>query len=119
MPHTAFDPALAEAQWSGMADDTRRMILGIFAEECDELCGKARAALADGDSGALARAAHTLRGAAANVGALHLAAASEALEAAATTGSTDILVELVERMTGAGEAVRAAIATGEPYLDRG
>ena len=117
MSHPPFDLAHVEAQWGDPADETYRMILGIFTDECDELCGKARSALVEGRPGDLARIAHTLRGASANVGALHLGQTAGALEAAAAAGEMGSLPALLESMETAAGVVRDVIAAGGPNFD--
>jgi chemotaxis protein histidine kinase CheA len=110
----AFDLAHIAQQWGSLDTDIYRAVLAIFADEGAKLCGDARAALADGQRPALERAAHTLKSAAANVGALHLSRCAEALEAAANTGTPQLLAQLTARTETAWEAVNTAIARQEP-----
>jgi HPt (histidine-containing phosphotransfer) domain-containing protein len=111
---STFDLAHINDQWGSPVDDIYRTILGIFAEEGVKLCADARASLATGRRDVLARAAHTLAGASANVGALHLAACARSLQASAETGKNSELEPLVARVEAAWHAVRDGIAQGEP-----
>jgi len=108
-----FDLVQIEEQWGSASDDTYRMILGIFAEECAGLCSKALLMLADGRRDQLAHVAHGVRGAAANVGAFRLAECAGLLEAAATHDE-NALVVLVAEMEYAWDAVRTEIEAGGP-----
>src|ERR1700761_8824272 len=91
----AFDLAHIADQWGGTDDDIYRAVLGIFAEEGTKLCSDAVTALADGRRQALERTAHTMKGAAANVGALHLSRCAQALEEVAGTAAPQDLAVLV------------------------
>ena len=110
----AFDLIHIADQWGSPADDIYWTILGIFAEEGAKLCADARAALAEGRPQALERTAHTLKSAAANVGALHLSRCARDLEAAVEAGAPPDLAPLVARVETAWQAVSARIAEGGP-----
>ena len=112
----AFDLTHIADQWGSPDDDIYRTILGIFAEEGTKLCGDARAALADDRRQALERTAHTLKSAAANVGALHLSHCARALEEAAGTAEREELAPLVARIETAWAEVSARIADGGPAM---
>jgi HPt (histidine-containing phosphotransfer) domain-containing protein len=109
-----FDLAQINHQWGSPADDIYRTILGIFAGESVKLCADARASLATGQWDVLMRAAHTLAGASANVGALHLAACARALHTAAEAGEKRELEPLLVQVEAAWRAVCDGIAQGEP-----
>ena len=111
----AFDLSHIADQWGSPDDDIYRAVLGIFAEEGAKLCGDARDALADDRRQALERMAHTMKSAAANVGALHLSRCAQALEAAAGTAKPAELAPLVAQVEVAWAAVSARI--GEPVGD--
>lgn len=113
-PLPTFDLAHINDQWGSSADDIYQTILGIFADESVKLCAEARVRLATGQRDVLVRAAHTLAGASANVGALHLAACARDLEAAAEAGQDGELEPLVARVEAAWQAIRDGIARGEP-----
>jgi HPt (histidine-containing phosphotransfer) domain-containing protein len=113
-PVPTFDMPHIKDQWGSPADDIYRIILGIFADESVKLCADARVSLTTGERDVLVRAAHTLAGASANVGALHLAACARALQAAAEAGKNRELEPLVARVEAAWQAVRDGIARGEP-----
>jgi len=110
----AFDLTHIADQWGSPADDIYRTILGIFAEEGAKLCRDARAALGDGRLEALGRTAHTMKSAAANVGALHLSHCAGDLEEAAEAGVSRDLAALVARLETAWAAVGERIAKGGP-----
>jgi HPt (histidine-containing phosphotransfer) domain-containing protein len=113
-PPPAFDLAHIDAQWGIPRDEIYPIILGIFADEGMKLCADARISLAAGRRDALVRAAHTLAGAAANVGALHLATCARTLQAAAETGREKEIGQLVAQVQTAWQAVSACIAQGGP-----
>jgi HPt (histidine-containing phosphotransfer) domain-containing protein len=113
----SFDlPHIAD-QWGSPADDIYRTVLAIFAEEGAKLCVDARAALAENRRQALGRIAHTMKSAAANVGALHLSRCAWALEEAAETGEIWTLAQLVAQVERAWAAVSARIAEGGPATE--
>jgi len=60
--------------------DLLREILAVFFESSDEILGEVRAAVRKGDSGALHRTAHQLKGALANLGARAASEAARELE---------------------------------------
>jgi HPt (histidine-containing phosphotransfer) domain-containing protein len=111
---SAFDKTQTAEQWGSLKDDIYLTVLGIFADEGAKLCADARASLAAGQRGALVRAAHTLAGASANVGALHLAACARALQASAEAGPDSEMEPLVTQVEAAWQAVRDEIAKGGP-----
>jgi HPt (histidine-containing phosphotransfer) domain-containing protein len=111
---SAFDKTQITEQWGSLQDDIYLTILGIFAEEGAKLCADARSSLATGQRDALVRAAHTLAGASANVGALHLAACARALQASAEAGLDRELEPLVTQVEASWQAVRDEIAKGGP-----
>jgi HPt (histidine-containing phosphotransfer) domain-containing protein len=113
-PLPTFDLAHINEQWGSLRDDIYRTILGIFADEGVKLCADARQSLATGRRDVLLRAAHTLAGASANVGALHLAGCARDLQAAVETGRDRELEPLVAQVEAAWQAVRDGIAQGEP-----
>ena|SRR6185437_9293825 len=108
-PPPAFDLAHIADQWGSPDDDIYQAVLGIFAEEGTRLCGDARAALAEDQRQTLERTAHTMKSAAANVGALHLSYCAQALEEAAGTAEPAELAPLVAQVETAWEAVSARI----------
>jgi HPt (histidine-containing phosphotransfer) domain-containing protein len=114
---SVFDLAHINAQWGSPQDDIYLTILGIFADEGAKLCAAARASLATGQRRELVRAAHTLAGASANIGALRLAACARDLEASAESGRDGELEQLIARVEAAWWSVRDGIAQGGPSLD--
>jgi HPt (histidine-containing phosphotransfer) domain-containing protein len=105
----AFDLTHIVDQWGSPDDDIYLTVLGIFAEEGTKLCGDARAALAEGRRQALERTAHTMKSAAANVGALHLSRCARALEEVAGTAEPAELAPLVAQVETAWASVSARI----------
>ena len=110
----AFDHAHIADQWGNPADDIYWTILGIFAEEGAKLCEDARTALSGSQLQALGRTAHTMKSAAANVGALHLSRCARDLEEASEAGTVRDLAPLVARVERAWAAVSKRIAEGGP-----
>src|SRR5438046_2613426 len=110
----AFDRAHIADLWGNPADDIYWTILGIFAEEGAKLCEDARVALAEVQLQALGRTAHTMKSAAANVGALHLSRCARDLEEASDAGTPRDLERLVARVETAWAAVSRRIAEGGP-----
>lgn len=115
--HPAFDLAHIADQWGSPADDIYQTVLGIFAEEGTKLCDDARTALAKDQRQALERAAHTLKSAAANVGAVHLSRCARALEEAARTAEITELAPLLARIETAWAEVSLRIADGGPAAE--
>jgi HPt (histidine-containing phosphotransfer) domain-containing protein len=109
-----FDLAQIDEAWGGTADETYRMVLGIFAPEAEGLRAGLADALARHDLTSLERLAHTLRGAAANVAASRLAASAGALERAAARGDLAALPGLFGAIEVAVAATCASIAGGGP-----
>lgn len=114
-----FDIAAINAQWGGPQDAGYRMVLGIFADEIEELGSAAARALAAADWPALAAAAHSLRGAAHNVGAAALGEAAGAVELAVRAGTSAPLAALTATMAAACTACARVITMGGPHADGG
>jgi HPt (histidine-containing phosphotransfer) domain-containing protein len=113
----AFDLAYIQEQWGELSDELYRSILKIFASEAATLCVQTRVLFAEGRREELVRAAHTIKGAAANIGALRLSQSAGALETAATAGTAnEALADLLTRVEIAWDAVRAEIEAGRPTL---
>jgi len=104
-----FDLVQIEENWGGPDDLTYRTVLAIFVPEA----GTLRAAIGSADHAALPRLAHTLRGAAINVGATRLAAAAGVLEHAAPQA----VPVAIAALDAALDATLAALAAGGPGLD--
>jgi HPt (histidine-containing phosphotransfer) domain-containing protein len=99
-------------QWGGPEDELYQIILQIFIAEADDLCKLARLSLENGQRADLLRAAHTLSGAAANIGAIRLSRCSAALETLIASGDDDRLEEHLVTVEEAWLAVRAKAAMG-------
>jgi HPt (histidine-containing phosphotransfer) domain-containing protein len=65
-------------------------IIGLFLEDSPKLIESIRSALADGDTNAVYRAAHTLKGSAGNFDAHTAVALAQRLEARAREGNLDL-----------------------------
>ena len=88
-------------------------LVPVFVSGAQECLQALRAAVSDGDAGALASAAHALVGSAANMGGLRVAAVSRRMETAARAGSLDRatadLAELEAELATMIEAVSALV----------
>lgn len=106
---SAFDLDRINDQWGTRADEIYCAVLKIFAHEGETLCAEMRQSLTEGRRDALARAAHTLAGAAANVCALRLSDCAGAIEEAAQSGGRDELMALLAHAEAAWRAVRTEL----------
>jgi chemotaxis protein histidine kinase CheA len=107
---SAFDVAFITAQWGDPANEIFRSVLEVFAGEGPCLCIDAQAALAQDRRADVQHAAHTMRGAAANLGAARLASCAETLEAAALTADRNAIADMVADMQAACDTVVTVIA---------
>ena len=105
----------AELRGRLMGDDRLvRRIIAAFPDDLDSILASIRAAQTAGDLPATARAAHTLKGASANLGAAPLRAACAALEKTALAGDASAIPGLVDTVLASAETLRAAIRSGPP-----
>src|SRR5258708_29451631 len=95
---------------SVMPPESLREFLGLFLEQTDERAARIEAASAAGDLAALGREAHSLLGAAGNVGAVGVSRLAQALETACRAGER----EAAERL-GGGLLTAANLTTAAPY----
>jgi HPt (histidine-containing phosphotransfer) domain-containing protein len=114
MSAPTFDRLHIEAQWGDLADDTYQAILQIFLDEGKTICANLRSSLGANQRDAMLRSAHTIRGAASNVGALHLADCADRLEAAVENADTESLAKLVDDVEVAWRDVLLVIEAGGP-----
>jgi signal transduction histidine kinase/CheY-like chemotaxis protein/HPt (histidine-containing phosphotransfer) domain-containing protein len=117
-PEVPVDPEViatmrAEYQVEGEPDILARLI-DLFLESTTENCSAIRSAISQGDARALERAAHSLKGGSATLGARPLAAISQRLQemgrGGRVDGAGDVFVQLeheVERVRAALESHRA------------
>jgi HPt (histidine-containing phosphotransfer) domain-containing protein len=84
-------------------------IVGIFLEDAPAILDQAAAALAEGDSEAVARAAHTLRGMAANFAAESAVAAAYAIESHARSHRLENAAGCFGNLKQQVEALQAAL----------
>ncbi len=92
-------------------DEFLREIAGIFLEDTPLRIAELDQSLAAGDVAKFTRAAHSIKGSSANLGALALRAASEKLEHHARVSGTDGVAQLVV-------AIKAEFARAEVELNR-
>ena len=116
---SAFDLRHVVAHWGSPADADYRRILVIFAEEAATLVAKAETALKSDQRRELVAAAHTLRGAAANMGAMRLAECAGQLEEAAPAAKVTEVQTVVAKLAGEWDVVAREIASGGPICDDG
>jgi hypothetical protein len=104
-----FDLAQIEENWGGLDDPIYCAVLGIFVPESERL----RSAIGCADAAALPRLAHTLRGAAINVGAKRLAAAAGVLEFALPADLAAAIASLDEALRETVAAVHAGLGAAD------
>lgn len=85
-----------------------RELLGVFIEDCEDRIQRLGAAIAAGRSDEIKREAHTIKGAAANVGTIQLQEIATRLEAL-SDGSTPEGQALTNQLSEEFERVKAAI----------
>ncbi|MBV8951495.1 MAG: response regulator [Actinobacteria bacterium] len=90
--------------------DLLTMLVDEYLNDATRLLASLRAAVAEGDPETIARAAHTLKGASANLGAAHLAELCARLEALGRAGALGTAPRLVDDADTAFAHVRAALA---------
>ncbi len=84
-------------------------LIGSFLTEAPAYLGELTAAVGGGDALAVVEVAHTLKGAAGNIGASRLAALCQELEAAGRARRLDSAAMVIERMRAELDQVRAAL----------
>jgi len=114
MRRPAFDLVAICDQWGSTRDPAYLQVMAVFASEANELCNNLRAAHEVRQPSALRVAAHTLRGAAGNVGALTLAECAASLEASAMHMTQQELRALLVDLETAWREVRDALCSDEP-----
>jgi len=101
--------SLARYQRSGEPDVLKRLI-DLFLETTRRDCTALRAAILTGDARALERAAHSLKGGSASLGARDLAALGLKLQELGQAGSTEGALAILEGVEREVERVGAALA---------
>ena len=92
-----------------------KQVINLYLEDAPQLIQQMKATLAANDTRELAKAAHTLKSASANVGALELAELCKQLETAARGEAKDEMRKLVAAVAGGFEDVQPAlVAEREP-----
>jgi HPt (histidine-containing phosphotransfer) domain-containing protein len=107
-PDTTAASVIDEAHLKRMTygdESLERELLQLFARQIEILVARMRAS----DAAAVATLAHTLKGSASGVGALHVAHAAQAAELAAARTSGELDLALAE-LAKVGEEARALIA---------
>lgn len=84
-------------------------VLGIYLEDAPELLGQASTSLASDDMPSLQRAAHTLKGLAANFGAAAAVAAAYAVELHAGSGQRDRAAKALPQMEAEIQRLETAL----------
>lgn len=106
-----LDTAPLRARLGGSDTDVAR-IVGLFAEDAVEAVEVLEAALAAGDEGRAAAAAHALKGSAANAGARRVEALAREVEAALKTGDLLVAKAATRALAAAVGRVRDGSAAG-------
>ena len=94
---------------SVMPPESLREFLGLFLEQTEERAARIQAASAEGDLAALGREAHSLLGAAGNVGAVDVSRLAEALETACRAGERAAAERLGGELVAAADLAAAAL----------
>jgi HPt (histidine-containing phosphotransfer) domain-containing protein len=108
-PEAPFDEAALMERVEGDTELLRE-IVELFLEESPRLIADVQAAVTAADATALRRAAHTLKGAAANFGAAAVVAAAFELETMGRTGNMGGTATVCDRLAGSLVALEAALA---------
>jgi HPt (histidine-containing phosphotransfer) domain-containing protein len=108
-PEAPFDGAALQERVEGDVELLRE-IIALFLEDSPRLIEDVRAAVAAGDAAGLKRAAHTLKGAAANFGAAPVVAVALELELMGRTGNLSGAAPARDRLEVALCALGAALA---------
>ena len=88
-------------------------VIRLFVEECPHMIGRMRAALDDGDSRALNRAAHAFKGSAANFAADAVVYLAQQLETDAANGDFTTLTGLFHGLEAETEYMLADLSASE------
>lgn len=110
VPDASSGPGLSGAALAAGVPEVMRPLLPGVQRTADVLVGQAEAALAAGDQALLARAAHTLRGMAANYAMPELAACSAALERCAHGVDVDAAADALAWLKAAVAALTSVVA---------
>jgi HPt (histidine-containing phosphotransfer) domain-containing protein len=110
---TQIDCLLEIAGVEGVND-----IIGAFWKSTDALLATMRIAIENGDGAEAARLAHALKGSAANVGAMALAATARAMEGGVKAGDFGAAKAAFHRSTAVYEETRSALCARVDAFDR-
>jgi two-component system sensor histidine kinase/response regulator len=103
-----FDEATALSRTAGDVALLKELV-AIFCEECPKLMAEIRDAIGDGDPGKLRLAAHTLKGAVGNFGAVAVCDAALRLETIGRDGNLAGAAEVFERLQAEVERLLPAL----------
>ena len=106
----AIDPAVLEG-FRGMMGESASELITLFLEDALELLAKMRESVAEGDAETLQRAAHTLKGNSATLGAMRLSGLCKELEFMGREGKLEGAVGKVAQIEAEYERVKAALET--------
>jgi len=104
----AIDPAVLEG-FRGMMGESASELITLFLEDTLELLAKMRESVAEGDAETLQRAAHTLKGNSATLGAMRLSGLCKELEFMGREGKLEGVVEKVAQIEAEYEKVKAVL----------
>ncbi|MCP3966208.1 MAG: Hpt domain-containing protein [Lentisphaerae bacterium] len=90
----------------GLSEVDIEDIFKTFLECAEEYIVQAKSQLASEDWSALTRLGHTIKGAAANIGANHLSLTGKELQEAANSKSTELIKEKISRLETILEGLR-------------
>ena len=104
----AIDPAVLEG-FRGMMGESASELITLFLEDTLELLAKMWESVAEGDAETLQRAAHTLKGNSATLGAMRLSGLCKELEFMGREGKLEGVVEKVAQIEAEYEKVKAVL----------
>lgn len=108
-PREILDPAVMD-ELPELEQDVLGEVVAAYRKLAPEFLGQMAEAVASGSLDALARAAHTLKGGSAQIGARMVGDRARAVEAAARAGQGESIGDLVEACRVAAVAADAALA---------
>jgi HPt (histidine-containing phosphotransfer) domain-containing protein len=100
---------MAQFREMGLEREVFQQLLQTYIAQSDKLVRELQLAVLAKDAAAMRQAAHTMKGASANLGAAQVTALSSQLEEIGKKGSLDGAVELSERLQAAVVQVKEAL----------
>ena len=95
----------------GLDEDECIELLELFVETTASNLNKLQSGLADGDSGQVSEAAHTIKGSSANLGLMEIAEAAKGIEERARQDSLEGAADVVESIRRACEQLAGELKT--------